>query len=79
MKDSCERCGIGRITAIKAPYVMRLGKWVLVMPDAPAYSCDMCRQVVYDDIFLYNLHHLITPGEAVRQDVVHSPLQTART
>lgn len=72
MKDRCELCGVGRITPIKAPYVMRLGKSVLVMPDAPAYGCDMCRQVVYDDIFLYNLHHLIAPGEPGRPDVVHS-------
>ena len=37
----CEECGIGRCRPVTTPYLMKLGKHMLVMPDSPAYVCDI--------------------------------------
>lgn len=55
----CEECGVGKYRPIKSAYVMRLGKHMMVMPDAPAYVCDVCGFRCFDDAFLESIHDLL--------------------
>lgn len=55
----CEECGVGHYHPIKSAYVLRLGKHMMVMPDAPAYVCDVCSYRCFDDAFLESIHDLL--------------------
>jgi hypothetical protein len=55
----CEECGVGRYRSIKSPYLMKMGQRMLVMPDAPAYLCDVCGHRCFDDDFLVSLYYLV--------------------
>lgn len=55
----CDDCGIGRYRLISSPYVLPLGRHMLVMPDAPAYICDVCGYRCFDDDFLIGVHYLV--------------------
>lgn len=55
----CDECGVGRYRSIKAPYLMKMGRQMLVMPDAPAYLCDVCGHRCFDDDFLVSLYYLV--------------------
>lgn len=55
----CEECGIGRLHPVKTPYLLNVGKHMLVMPDSPAYVCDICGNRFYDDEFLHGVHYLL--------------------
>lgn len=55
----CEECGVGRYRPIKSPYLMKMGQHMLVMPDAPAYLCDVCGYRCFDDDFLVSLYYLV--------------------
>lgn len=57
--QKCQECGIGHYRPINAPYLTRLGKRMLVMPDAPAYVCDVCGYRCFDEVFLISIQHLI--------------------
>ncbi len=55
----CEECGIGKYRSFRTPYLLRLGKHMMVMPDAPAYICDVCGFRSFDEIFLESIHDLL--------------------
>ena len=55
----CEECGIGRCRPVQTPYLLKLGKHMLVMPDSPAYVCDICGYRFFDDEFLTGVHYLL--------------------
>jgi len=55
----CEECGIGRLHPVKTPYLLNVGKHMLVMPDSPAYVCDICGNRFFDDEFLNGVHYLL--------------------
>ncbi len=55
----CEECGIGRCRYVATPYLLKLGKHMLVMPDSPSYVCDICGNRFYDEDFLNSVHHLL--------------------
>lgn len=55
----CDECGVGRYRLIAAPYLVKLGKQMMVMPDAPAYVCDICGFRCFDDHFLASMQYLI--------------------
>jgi len=55
----CEQCRIGHCQPTTAPYIYWIKKQVLVMPNAPAYSCDICGQLQYDASFLTTLEMLL--------------------
>lgn len=55
----CEECGIGRCRPISTPYLLKVGKHMLVMPDSPAYACDICGNRFFDDEFLNGVHYLL--------------------
>ncbi len=55
----CEECGIGHCRIVSSPYLLKLGKHMLVMPDSPSYVCDICGNRFYDDAFLNGVHYLL--------------------
>ncbi len=55
----CEECGIGRCHLVRAPYLLKVGKHMLVMPDSPSYVCDICGNRFFDDEFLDGVHYLL--------------------
>lgn len=58
-KIRCEACGIGRCREIRAPYLLKVGRHMLVMPDSPAYICDICGHRFFDPFFADNVHNLL--------------------
>ncbi|MCP5095256.1 MAG: hypothetical protein GY943_06875 [Chloroflexi bacterium] len=60
MTTVCSKCRIGRLHPLSTPFLTKLDNQMLVVPDAPAYRCDMCTQLLYDEYFLHNLQKLIT-------------------
>lgn len=66
----CVECGVGNYRPIKSSYVLPLGKQVMIMPDAPAYICDVCGFRCFDDAFLESIHELLkytAQGDDARQ------------
>jgi hypothetical protein len=59
MAKTCMKCRIGRLHAQSTPFFTKYDKQILIVPDAPAYRCDMCSQLLYDEYFLHNLQKLI--------------------
>ncbi len=55
----CQECGIGHCRPVTAPYLLPLGKHMMVMPDSPAYVCDICGNRFFDDEFLNGVHYLL--------------------
>ncbi|MBP6016616.1 MAG: YgiT-type zinc finger protein [Candidatus Promineofilum sp.] len=55
----CQECGIGRCRPVTTPYLLPIGKHMLVMPDSPAYVCDICGNRFFDDEFLNGVHYLL--------------------
>jgi hypothetical protein len=64
---TCQECGIGRCQTVKAPFLLNLGKYMLVMPDSPAYVCDICGHRFFDDEFLVGVHYLLEQAAASRR------------
>lgn len=60
----CEDCGIGYYQPLNAPYLLPLGSQMMVIPDAPAYSCDVCGFRTFDEEFLHAIHSLLTQAAA---------------
>ncbi len=61
----CETCGIGHYRQMRVPYILPLGGRMLVMPNAPAYQCDVCSFRTFDHHFLSAVHRLL---EQVTED-----------
>ena len=60
----CEDCGIGYYQPQSAPYLLPLGRQMMVIPDAPAYSCDVCGFRAWDEEFLRAIHSLLAQAAA---------------
>jgi YgiT-type zinc finger domain-containing protein len=56
---NCENCRIGRFQPISAPYLRWLGDRIMVIPDAPANTCDICGKMTYDAGFISKLQLLL--------------------
>lgn len=59
MIDHCNQCRIGQLHPISTPYLTKLNGHMMIVPDSPAYHCDMCGQVHYDAQFLENIQELV--------------------
>jgi len=55
----CEECQVGRCQAVPLTYMRRLGPHMVVMPNAPAYKCDMCGHVDFDPGFLLAMQTIL--------------------
>ena len=59
----CEQCHVGRYKSGLLPYLFGLGHKMVVVSNAPAYTCDMCHHTIYDSNFILNLQFLIDHTE----------------
>ncbi len=57
--EICEECRVGRYQAATVPYMHWLGKQMLMFPDAPAFVCDVCKDVRYDTRFLNSMDYVL--------------------
>ena len=57
---SCEHCRIGHYEDIFSPYIQWLEGQIMVIPNAPAYSCDICGYMEYDPHFMQKLNQLLS-------------------
>jgi YgiT-type zinc finger domain-containing protein len=55
----CEECGIGHYRTVNANYITPFGKRMLIIPDAPAYICDVCSHRCFNVNFVFSVHYLI--------------------
>lgn len=60
----CEDCGIGYYQPLSAPFLLAVGSRMMTIPDAPAYSCDVCGFRTFDEEFLDAIHSLLTQAAA---------------
>ena len=60
----CDECGIGHCRPISTPYLLKLGKHMMVVPDSPAYVCDICGNRFFDENFLDGVHYLLEQAAA---------------
>jgi YgiT-type zinc finger domain-containing protein len=77
---NCEECRIGRFQPITQAYLHPLGQQMVIISNAPAYVCDVCKSRHYDPYFLDTLDFLLTkliPEETTqptgRQQSIVSP------
>lgn len=56
---NCEKCHVGHYRQVSAPYLRWFGSQIMVIPDSPAYACDLCDDLVYDINFVNKLESLI--------------------
>ena len=56
---TCEVCRIGHCQPTKAPYMYWVADRVLVLPGAPALSCDICGHLYYDPAFMRWMEQLL--------------------
>jgi YgiT-type zinc finger domain-containing protein len=59
----CDNCRIGRLRPTTLSYVEEIDGQILVIPNVPAYACDVCRQSMYDPGFLLNVENLLNKKE----------------
>lgn len=59
MSNICQQCHIGRIHPIRTVYCAPFGDQVLVRPNAPAFSCDVCGYLEYDAVFLRDFRRML--------------------
>jgi YgiT-type zinc finger domain-containing protein len=57
---NCEECRIGRFQPITQAYLYPLGQQMIIISNAPAYVCDVCKSRHYDPYFLDTLDYLLT-------------------
>ncbi len=55
----CKKCYIGRFKATKLPYITPLDDQIMVVPNASALQCDTCKNVIFNEAFLDQLHYLL--------------------
>lgn len=48
MSDPCPVCGVGRLTLTRRTYVHLYGQTLIQAPNVPAWMCDACRLVIFD-------------------------------
>ena len=56
---NCEHCQIGKYHLVTKPYLCKFDERLMVIPNAPAYTCDVCRQTHYDPGFILNIRYLL--------------------
>ena len=72
----CEICRIGQFRSTSAPYIRWFDAQIMVIPDSPAYACDICDNLVYDSEFLDTLQTLLDQlaGDAQISRTVTAPM-----
>ncbi len=55
----CEECHIGRCKPVALTYMRRVGRHMVILPDAPARKCDMCGSSLFEPDFLLTMQILL--------------------
>ena len=63
----CENCRIGRYRPATLPYVTDVEGKIMIIPNVPAYVCDVCRRSQYDPGYMIFVQHLLDHGEKAKQ------------
>lgn len=58
--EVCPRCYFGRIQPGKRSFAARTAGKPLIVPDFPAWICDVCGFTIYDPASLMNLQRILT-------------------
>ena len=53
---TCPNCRLGRVKEAQVPFVYMLDGTPLIVPQMPAYVCDVCGELAYDDAMMMNVH-----------------------
>ena len=69
----CQKCQIGRYHPTKAPFLHELNGQIMVLPDAPAITCDICGHTAYADDFLHRMEFLLDRLEDVNATESYQP------
>lgn len=69
----CQKCQIGRYHTTKAPFLHELNGQIMVLPDAPAITCDICGHTAYTDGFLHRMEFLLDRMEDVNSTDSYKP------
>ncbi len=64
---SCPKCHAGMLHLTELTYFARLGDELLVVPKFPAWTCDICGYVEYDEQALAWLYTLLSPSMQHRE------------
>lgn len=48
---NCDKCHIGHLRPVAAPYLRWIDGRIMVISDAPALACDICDNLVYEPDF----------------------------
>jgi hypothetical protein len=78
MSSTCPHCQIGNLHPTAETYSMVFGSSVLSAPNIPAWRCDICSYLEYDEDALMRLDLLIgeldTRAESARSSARHQQL-----
>ena len=61
-KESCPECQVGALQNSAVPYYAILEGTLVVVPDFPAWVCDICRHCEYDENALEALRVILGPA-----------------
>lgn len=77
----CESCRIGRYQLVLRSYLYPLGAQMVIVPNAPTYMCDVCKESHFDSYFLDTVDLLLAklvplPAEETAVFSTHAQTQT---
>ena len=58
----CPECQAGEMHRVYLTYYTRLGKQMIIIPDFPAWVCDVCGRREYDPHALLRLSYVLSPS-----------------
>jgi YgiT-type zinc finger domain-containing protein len=62
LKESCPECQVGTLRSSFVPYYVRLEGTLVIVPNFPAWVCDICRHCEYDEGALEALRVILGPA-----------------
>ena len=57
--SKCEECQIGHCKPVMLTYMRKVGRHMVILPDAPARKCDICGSSHFDSSFLLTMQVLL--------------------
>ena len=85
-KEYCDVCRLGVITQGKMAYTTWVDGMLVIVPDVPVWTCDVCGDYEYDALVLARLEALLGPEHIVygsdddsdvQGDIIHFERQRA--
>ncbi len=76
---NCEACRIGRYQPATLSYLCQMASQMIIIPNAPAYVCDVCKQTHFDPYFVEAIDFLLArlvPQEMAKPAVRQQPVSS---